>query len=123
MTAGLNFTGRIWRFSYPVDDIVGGAVPTGTIVYPQVFARIQAQEPTLALLEQGIETPRIYEVILAPGNLDIRENDQFEVTGPNMSSFKNEKFRILGVQQATMLDPRGFMILTMRRIERANVIQ
>ena len=76
MTAGLLHTGHIIRFSYPFDDTTGGALPSGTVLYTPVFARIFTEIPTLALLEQGLETPELYSATLEPGNLDLHHNDQ-----------------------------------------------
>lgn len=118
MTAGLYLQSRIWRFSYPSDDKVGGALPSGTILYSNVSSRLEAVEPTQALLEQGLETPTIFHAVLA-GTLQIRHNDQLEVTGPVLSPYYNEKFRVIGVMHGSMIDPRAFTVVTVRRIEKA----
>ena len=55
MVAGLNLVCRVWDFTYPNDDDVGGALPSGTVLHERVDARIQQNRPTQALLEQGIE--------------------------------------------------------------------
>ena len=115
MTAGLLHTGRIWRFSYPVDDVVGGALPTGTVLYSPVFARIFTEKPTLALLEQGLETPELFSAILEPGDLQLNHNDQYEVTDPNISPYKNLKFVIISIQNPSMLDERRYVRVVMRR--------
>ena len=120
MPAGLNLTGRIWRFSYDSDDSVGGALPSGTVLYSNVFSRIQAEKPTLALLEQGLETPEIFTAILSPGTLDLNHNDQYEVTGPPISSYYNKRFRIIGIQHTGMEDERKFLMVTLRRIDEAH---
>lgn len=119
MTAGLFLRGRVWRFTYPTDDKIGGAVPSGTVVYDNVNARLEAVEPTMALLEQGLETPTIFTGLLSPGNLIIKHNDQFEVTGPAISPYVNEKFRVIGMSHASMIDARSFLVVTLRRIEEA----
>lgn len=115
MTAGLLHTGRIWRFTSPTDDNVGGALPTGTVIYTPVFARIFTEKPTLALLEQGLETPELFSAILEPGNLLLNHNDQFEVTAPNISPYLNLKFVIISIQTPSMLDERRYMRVVMRR--------
>ena len=122
--AGLYLTCNIIRFAY-TDDIVGGALPTGTVIYSNLLARIQAEPPTQALLEQGLETPTIFNALIAPGTLVIKHNDQLQVINPPMSPFYNEIFRVIGVQESTMVDPRAFGILTLRRIENTypNVLQ
>lgn len=120
MTAGLLHTGHIIRFSYPVDDDQGGSLPSGTVLYTPVFARIFTEKPTLALLEQGLETPELYSAILEPGDMLLNHNDQFQVTAPNISPYKNEKFVIVSIQSPSMLDNRRYLRVVMRRFEIAH---
>lgn len=120
MTAGLVHTGRIIRFSYPVDDDQGGALPSGTVIYSPVFARIFTEKPTLALLEQGLETPELFSAVFQRGDLLLHHNDQFEVTAPNISPYKNLKFVIISIQTPSILDGRKFIRVVMRRFEIAH---
>lgn len=127
MTAGLNIVGRIWRFtSSKSNDDQGGAVPTGTILYSPVHSRIKAEKPTLALLEQGLETPEIFTAHLSytlfspTGTFDVQHNDQYEVTYPPISSYYQKKFVIIGVRHAEFDDGRKYLQVTMRRLETAN---
>lgn len=120
MTAGLLHTGHIIRFSYPADDDQGGALPTGTVSYSPVFARIFTEKPTLALLEQGLETAELYSAILEPGDMLLNHNDQFQVTAPNISPYLNEKFVIVSIQSPSMLDNRRYLRVVMRRFEIAH---
>ena len=120
MTAGLLHTGRIIRFSYPTDDDQGGAVPTGTVLYEPVFARIFTEKPTLALLEQGLETPAMYSAIIEPGDIAIQNNDQYEETGPNISPYLGWKFVIVSDPQPSMLDSRRYRKVIMRRFQVAH---
>jgi len=115
MTAGLLHTGRIIRFSYPTDDDQGGAVPTGTVIYEPVFARIFTEKPTLALLEQGLETPAMYSAIIEPGDIAIQNNDQLEIISPNISPYKGLKFVIISDPTPSMLDSRRYWKVVMRR--------
>lgn len=126
MPAGVNLKGRIWRLTAnPYDDSVGGAVPSGTTLYEPIFARIKAEKPTLALLEQGLETPTIFTgqfsyPVLTTGSFDFQHNDQYEVTDPPISPFYGWKFRIIGVQNTSHNDPRHFVTCTLRRTVTAN---
>lgn len=121
MTAGILSKGRIIRFSYPTDDEVGGAVPTGTVLYESVFARIFTEKPTLALLEQGLETPELFTAILTPGNIDLRHNDQYEELAPAISPYLNKKFVIISIQRPSQLDKgRQYLRVVMRRFEEAH---
>lgn len=124
--AGLNLKGRVWRLLQSPDDDQGGSVPTGTILYEPVFSRIRSEKPTLALLEQGLETPEIFSGMLsypaysATGTFDVQHNDQYEVTFPPISRHYGKKFVIIGIQNTSFEDSRRFLVCTMRRLETAN---
>ena len=125
--AGLNLKGKIWRFTAATNnDDQGGAVPTGQVLYDPVFSRIKSEKPTLALLEQGLETPEIFSAHFsyAPysptGSFDVQHNDQYEITWPIISSFYGKKFVIIGVQHVDFNDQRRYLQCTMRRLETAN---
>lgn len=127
MPAGLNLRGVVWRFTARnSDDTIGGAVPTGTILYTPVFSRISSKKPTQALLEQGLETPEIFEAQLSyvgyspTGTFDVQHNDQYQVTFPPISEYYGKKFVIIGIQHQSFNDQRRFLTVTMRRLEIAN---
>jgi hypothetical protein len=125
MTAGFNSTGRIWRFTNSINDEVGGAVPTGTVLYTPVFSRIASEKPTIALLEQGLETPEIFRAELSytpvpGGSFDVRHNDQYEITSPPISPYYNLRFVIIGVQHVSFNDARRYLRVTLRRLVTAN---
>lgn len=126
MIAGFNLTGRIWRLTAADnDDSVGGAVPSGTTLYEPIFGRIKAEEPTLALLEQGLETPTIFSAqlsypVLTTGTFDFQHNDQYEVTDPPISPWYGKKFRIIGIQNVEYNDARRYVNVKMRRTVTAN---
>jgi hypothetical protein len=122
MPAGLNQVARLIRFSYPADDSVGGAVPSGTVVHENLFIRIKSEEPTLALLEQGLQTPTIYTGMLFAGNIVIEHNDQVEVVAPQNSWFYGKKFRVIGVQRSSNhpAQDRNQIRITLRRFEESH---
>lgn len=125
MVAGLNLLVSVWKYTYPADDSQGGALPSGTVVYSNVPARIQSEKPTMALLEQGLETPTMFSAVLHPGTLVIEHNYEIQVTAPSISTYYNEHFRVVGMQHTSVYadDPRGFLLLTLRRIEESHGIQ
>ena len=125
MPAGLNLVGCVWRFAYPQDDSVGGAVPSGTMIYQDVQGRITSQRPNTVLLEQGLETVALYNAILWPGTLEVSENDQFEVIKPYTSLYYGWKFVILGVQHTSghYQVGQGYLIVQMRRKTEARSVQ
>jgi hypothetical protein len=124
--SGLNLKGRIWRFTSSNDDDQGGAVPTGTIAWEPVFSRISAQKPTLALLEQGLETPTIFSSMLSysayspTGTFDVQHNDVYEVTWPPISRHYQKKFIVIGIQPMSFDDNRRYLQVQLRRWETAN---
>src|SRR3990167_10963689 len=99
--AGLNRICSLLTFSYPQDDSVGGAVPSGTVVYENLPIRIETKESTLVLLEQGLEVPVFYSAQLFPGNITVKHNDQIVFTAPTNDWFYEKKFRILNPRKSS----------------------
>lgn len=119
MTAGLNLSVNVVRITDGADDTIGGAQPSGTVVYAGMPCRISARRPTQVILEQGLEVKEIFTAVLSPGSLVVKNNDQIQVVGPTTSPYYLLYFRVLGVQHSSMSDSRGFLILNLRRIEQA----
>lgn len=124
MPAGLNVILRIWRITDQPDDNIGGAQPSGTVLYPQIYGRISTRRPTQALLEQGLEVPTIFTVIMAPPdnevNMDLQHNDQFDVVFPQNNFYYGKRFIIIGIRHSAMTDSRAHLIITARRFEFAH---
>jgi len=127
MTAGMNLRGRIWRlYTVGHDDDQGGAVPTGVVVYDNIYSRISPLQPTLALLEQGLETPTIYNGLFQypafniTGTFEVFPNDQYEITWPPIDVHYGQKFLILGAQYQSYNDGRKYVNVHMRRLIIAN---
>lgn len=120
MTAGLNSKGQIIRFSYPADDDQGGAVPSGTVLYNNVYARISEKRSTQALLEQGLETPSIFDAILEPGSMVLESNDVYEDSSYPANPFYGKKFVIIGVHLPSLVDRRKYIAVSMRRFDVAH---
>ena len=126
MPAGFVHVIRVWRESYLItgtstDDSIGGANPTGTTIYDNVEARIFVEKPTMAILQQGLETLKIFTANVSPLAINIRENDIVEVVAPNNSFYYGDKFRVIGTRHPSMgpSDPRGYVTIHMRRWEEA----
>lgn len=117
MRAGNNIHIRVWRFSYPSDDEVGGALPSGTVVHENVEARLQDASPIPAFVAQGMETNKSHQIYIYPGILDIREYDQVEVISPPNHQYINLKMRIDTVQKSNFhpADPRAYILVTATR--------
>lgn len=120
MTAGLDLLCKIVRITDQPDDAIGGAQPSGTVVYENVPCRLTSRKPTQVLLEQGLETPTLFTAIIVPQTLDVDQNDQIEITWPQQSFHYGHRFVILGIRIPSMSDGRGFLVLTLRRFEKAH---
>ena len=120
--AGNNLLARFWRFSYPVDDGGGGAVPSGTIIYQGIEGRVQDAVPDPAFAMQGVEIKKTFMGEFRPGTLDIREYDQCEITSPPNHPYYGLMLRIDSVQKPNFhpADPRGHLLLIMTRATRHN---
>ena len=59
--AGQNLRCTIWRITESYDDSIGGAQITGTAAYSGIDIRIEEQPVQQLLLQQGIETQKIFE--------------------------------------------------------------
>lgn len=125
MTAGFNLKVDVWRLSFPSDDIVGGAVVTGTVVYHNIKGRMTEEKSSPLLLEQGIETERIFNIDIRPASLIVYERDEIEIVFPLTHWHYRQRFRVIGVKHPSMhaTDSRDFLTLTLRRRDRAHVQQ
>lgn len=126
MTAGYNLKVRFWRYSYPADDPVGGALPSGTVIYENISGRIQASSPIAAFVAEGLQTDKIMQGLFEPASIVLREYDQCEVTSPIGHPYLGLMFRIHTVQYPNIhpQDNRGYLIVTMTRTTRhANQFQ
>lgn len=120
MLQGLNARCSIYRNSVTDDDI-GGAVPTRGIIYTNVKCRVSSMRPTQAAREIGMETFKLYNVVLQPASLDIRENDEFYLTLPANHELFHTYIQIDGVQIDSIHpnDPRRHIELTLSRYARS----
>lgn len=120
--AGLRERANIWRINEAPDDVVGGAMVTGTIAYAGVMTQLDAKMPSQLLLQQGLETQSTYTAIVIPGTMDIRERDEYEPTFPYNHPYLHKRFRIVGVTKSGFLpfDPKNYMVLSMVRSREAH---
>lgn len=122
MTAGLNMRFTIWRMATVAgDDVVGGAIPTGTAVYTEVRGRMEGRPTSQVFLEQGLETDHLSRILVRPASMDIRERDEIEVTFPPGHFNIDERFRIVGVKRGALhpRDGRGALNLDVSQIVRS----
>lgn len=125
MAAGLNIRVDIIRISNDPDDVVGGAQVTGTVVYQDIAARMQANKEEQLLLQQGLQTMRTYNMVIVPGTLDINERDEVQVVKPTDHPDYGNRFRIVGVRKSDHLprDPRNYAMLALTRSVEAHAQQ
>jgi hypothetical protein len=125
MSAGLNIRSNIWRVTQGTDDLVGGAVITGTVVYENVLTRLEAQPEQQLLLQQGLETVRTFTAVVVPGTMVIKERDELEVIAPFDHPYYGDRFRIVSMRYSTHnpRDPRNYVMLSLIRSVRAHSLQ
>ena len=116
MVAGCNARASIWRMTNEPDDVVGGAVLTGTVQFAGVLTRLDEKPASQLLLQQGLETIETYSATIVPGTLDIRRRDEYEITEPLDHQHYGHRFRILNVQRHIFnpRNPNNYMLLSMR---------
>lgn len=125
MTAGLNLRIDVWRITTPTDDVVGGAITTGTVVYSGVEAFMQESPQSMVFSEQGLETLSIFNMTVSPGTLTIYERDEVEVVEPHDHYYHGKRFRVITSRHSSHnpRDPRNYLILTVTRSDRMHQLQ
>jgi len=122
MIQGLNSRCSIYRDVVFTDDDIGGPEPVRLEKYSKVKCRVSSVRPTQFSREQGLETPRLYNVVLQPAGLDIREHDLFYLTFPTNHELYHKYILIEGVQIDSISPSdtyRRHMELTLSRIVRS----
>lgn len=123
MTAGLNLKVDIYRMTEQTDDVVGGAVPTGTVVHQNVPASLSARTPSQILLEQGIEVNRLYDLVVQGQSLDFLENYEVQVVWPTGHRHYRDRFVVMGVDEPLRRQWYGPLFALVRRVQRSRSIQ
>lgn len=133
MPAGANLLlCQVWDYNYDTadggggDDDIGGAVPSGTMLYDNVEIRIQSNKPTQAIREQGILGIDTFVGMIRNYTLDVENNNELLITAPASSHYYNKRFRIMGDPQRTSTgatDSRNYLLVNLQRIERGRTIQ
>jgi hypothetical protein len=116
MVSGLNMLIRVHRMTQITDDQVGGARISGTST-TDYHARMQASPDEQLLLQQGLETVRMFTLIVSPGCQDIRERDEIEIIAPTDHPYYSKRFRVVSMRHSDFnpRDPRNYSMLTVTR--------
>jgi len=125
MTAGFNMEVRVWRVTFASDDVVGGAVTTGTYAYYHVSARLHEMPVDHVFFQQGIEVTKSFRMMVRPSTLMIYDRDEIEITLPTTHRFYGDRFRVMGDAYTNFhpREDRGYLILDLTRSERAHANQ
>ncbi len=127
-TAEFNTRFALYQISFPADDSVGGAVPSGTAnPFPpkSLWGRIQENRPSQLLLQQGMEVKRTATILvrmlgagLSP--LSIQERDQIAVVQPTNHPHYGQRWRIVAVEHGGghPSQRHNLIRLSVERIER-----
>lgn len=122
MPAGQNQLAKIYRYTNINDDVVGGSLPSGTLLHNSVLVRISPIKPTIALLEQGLETVKLFQTSVSYVASDLKENDEFLIYEPIESKYYQNRFRVVSTQHPSLRpnDPRCQVIAILRRWDDAH---
>lgn len=94
MPAGTNCRVRVWRLVEYVDDDVGGAVPSGTVLHESLEARIDQDLTDSNYYQQGLETIKTFSGLIWGHQLRIIEQDLIEVISPPNHDYYGKFFKV-----------------------------
>ncbi len=127
MTAGAVLTCNIWEYSFANDDNVGGAQPSGTVIYENVELRLQNTRDALNLAIQGFEVSKFFSaIIIARPDMNLDERKHYvEIVSPPNSRYYHDRFRIISSLEANFhpADPRRYLYVNLERSDLAHTEQ
>lgn len=94
MTAGMNCKINILGL-VTIDDDVGGAYSTGTILHANIDARIDEDLPKTDFIQQGLETVKTFSGMIWGHALNFREQQEVEIVSPPNHEYIGKRFRIV----------------------------
>lgn len=100
MTAGMNCLVTFIRW-VDADDDVGGNAPSGTVLHSSISARIEEGQASSLLLQQGLETRKVFSAVFWGHNLIFREQDEIIVTSPPNYKYYNKRFRVVSQTESS----------------------
>ena len=112
---GLNLRVTIWHISNDADDVVAGAMLTGTPAYVDVPMRLEEQRVTQVVLEQGFEVPKLIDATTST-RVIIHERDEVEVTFPPEHRLFGQRLRVMAVQYDSLMGRIAHQELVLRKV-------
>jgi hypothetical protein len=116
MGVGYNARADFYSMEASPDDIIGGAIVTGSLLasnerirFEPVFSRQQTQF-------QGLETERRFTVMVARQALVINERDELVITRPADHPYITQRFRISAMSHDSIPGSRGHIELLVTKI-------
>lgn len=111
--SGNNCRINIWSISEDTDNVVGGAMITGTVLYQNIPARFQSDREDILLFQQGLETNKTFTFTITPGYLVVHERDELEICQPIDHTYYGDRFRAVSVRHSDFnhRDPRNYLII------------
>lgn len=120
MTAGFVLAAKVWQFTDAYDD-VGGATPSGTVVYENVSLRLQNAPNSLAMNIQGYETTKHFSAVVDHRLMNLVEKKHyFEITSPPNHRYYGKMFRLISIQEPNFhpADPRRYLVVNLERVDK-----
>lgn|SRR5574341_1411277 len=124
MVAGQNIKLRIWAMENQPDNIVGGAVITGS-VFGVYDARLQENPESQLLLQQGLEIVKTFTAIITPMAKGVQERYEADIYAPYDHQYYGERMRIRNVRHSDMnpRDSRSYTLLSLSRSDFSHASQ
>ena len=119
---GQNILVTIQREISLPDSSVGGRRYRLETIATGVPARLSAVRPSADLLAQGIQTGKVFSLVVQPSDRDLQERD---IITPETGAWANQDFRVTGIRVDSILpgDPRSHLSIGLSRMEEARAKQ
>lgn len=114
---GQNILVTIKREDASADTASGGRQYTLSTIAEHVEARISAVRPSADLRAQGVQTGKVFSMVVQPSDRNITERD---IITPETGAWADYDFRVTGVQVDSLLpsDPRSHLSVGLERMDR-----
>lgn len=125
MTAGLNVFMRVWHLTNDDDDVIGGAMITGTLIYENIPATITETAGSIVMAQQGYEVPSTFTVYAKMPQGVIQELDELELTYPVTHPLYHKRLRVIRIHLKSIGtgSRRNFVHMTVTRSDYAHANQ